>query len=103
MDYAKSYLAKQKPAITFPPEAIEIKVAWRELTSSELASGADKNFYVATLQGKTYGLVTLHIITKEVPNWFWATFHHVSSPTTAKEIPDTFGRPKTLDGTVWQN
>jgi hypothetical protein len=103
MEYAKAYLAKQKPAIAFPVDAIEIKVAWRELTPNELASGADKTFYVATLQGKTYGLVTLHIITKDVPNWFWATFHHVSSPATAKEIPDTFGRPRTLDGTVWQN
>jgi hypothetical protein len=103
MDYAKAFLAKQKPAVTFPPDAIEIKVAWRELTPAEMTSGADKNFYVASLAGKTYGLVTLHIITKEVPNWFWATFHHVSNPASGKEIPDTFGRPAALNGTVWQN
>lgn len=103
MDYAKAFLAKQKPPITFPPDAIEIKVAWRELTADEMTAGADKNFYVAKLADKTYGLVTIHIITKEVPNWFWATFHHVSNPHTAKELPDTFGRPASLDGTVWQN
>src|SRR5438045_2586271 len=47
--------------------------------------------------------MTLQILTKDIPNWFWATFHHVDEPQNEYETPDNFGRPKLLNGTVWEN
>ena len=28
----------------------------------------------------TFGLTALHITTKDLPNWLWATFEHVDNP-----------------------
>jgi hypothetical protein len=77
--------------------------------------------------GKTqvYGLVALHIITKDLPNWFWADFGHIdceSSPgkyacdrfasethpvdrTTRgpTAIHGSHGVRKETEGTVWAN
>lgn len=107
--------------ITFPPAAKEIKAQWRAITA------ADKPRYhwteVRNSDGTTsiFGLTALHVISKDLPNWFWATFEHVDNPTlpnNAKwELPsnDTFGckgqKPDCnrvpagmgLEGTAWAN
>jgi hypothetical protein len=66
--------------ISFPLSAKEIKAQWRVI------SEADKpRYHWTTLrQGNTtiiFGLTALHITTKDLPNWFWATFEHVDNPT----------------------
>jgi hypothetical protein len=48
-------------------------------------------------------LASFHIITKDLPNWFWCTFHHIDNPAGARESPDTYGPPPQLKGTVWGN
>jgi hypothetical protein len=101
--FAKDFIDGKKSALSFPTEAMEVKGAWRELTTEEITNGADRRYYVADFNGKKYGLTSLHIITKDLPNWFWTTFHHVESPATGAETPDTFGRPAVLQGTVWEN
>src|SRR5262249_41631143 len=66
--------------ITFPLPAKEIKAQWRAITE------ADKpRYHWAPLRmpdGTTtiFGLTALHITTKDLPNWFWATFEHVDNP-----------------------
>jgi len=106
-EFAKDFIAGKKPALSFPVDAMEVKGAWRELTPQEIANGADRRYYVAEFKGKKYGLTSLHVITKDLPNWFWSTFHHVDSPPPGgdpgAETPDTFGRPAVLQGTVWEN
>ena len=101
--FAKDVIDGKKPPLSFPVDAMEVKGAWIEFTAEDIQNGKDRRYYVAEFNGKKYGLTSLHIITKDIPNWFWSTFHHVESPTTGAETPDTFGRPAVLQGTVWQN
>jgi hypothetical protein len=62
-------------SISFPAEAKEVKAQWREIKEQ------DKSKYHWHQEGeKIYGLTALHITTKDVPNWFWATFEHVDNP-----------------------
>ncbi|WP_297771287.1 hypothetical protein [uncultured Roseovarius sp.] len=69
--------------IDFPLEAKEVKAQWRVIEE------ADKPRYhwtnVTRLDGTTaiYGLTALHITTKDIPNWFWATFEHIDNRTPA--------------------
>ncbi|UPJ77070.1 hypothetical protein [Bradyrhizobium sp. 187] len=116
--------ANANSSITFPPESIEVKAAWVQFTDAEIASGVPGTFYSITLYVKegqlnpkqspgatkvVFGLQTLHIITKDIPNWFWATFHHKIFAGTpipnqpGREFPDTAGMPASLAGTVWEN
>jgi hypothetical protein len=65
--------------LVFPLNSKEVKAHWVEIEE------ADKPRYhwdqVKTSDGKTkiYGLVGLHIITRDLPRWFWSTFEHVDN------------------------
>jgi hypothetical protein len=70
---------------------------------------------------RLYGLTALHIVSKDLPSWFWATFEHVDNPTLedsegwqlrsvdrfacAGEPADCNRAPRGigLEGTVWEN
>lgn len=67
--------------IQFPQGSKEIKAQWNPIPDDQKgrylwreATGPD---------GKThpYGLVSLHVITKDLTNWFWADFGHVDCET----------------------
>lgn len=96
------FAAKAVP-LSVPVDSMEVKAGWIELTPDLLKSGADKRYYTAELNGKKYGLSSLHIITKDIPDWFWCTFHQKESPNTGQETPDNYGPPPQLKGTVWEN
>ena len=87
--YDKAKSASQYNPITFPSDAIEIKADWRPISKDSM-SFFHWN-YDAT--GTLYGLVALHIMTKEVPNWTWATWEWVGNPGRCDYIGchDTFG------------
>ena len=92
-------------ALSFPVDAREIKAQWRRL-----AAGQDPaRFHTARLtrNGVTeiWGLTSLHITTKDLPNWFWATWEHADNPDREAEVPsrDRRGLPAALKGTKWQN
>jgi hypothetical protein len=56
--------------IVFPADAIEVKARWVPITEAKKSDyhwNYDSN-------GALYGLVALHIMTKHLPNWTWATF-----------------------------
>jgi len=82
--------------IVFPIEAIEVKAKWKPITE------AQKPLYHwnTDASGKLFGLVALHVISKDVPNWVWATFEHVDNPERCKVLgcKDSFGL--TPDGKV---
>lgn len=73
--------------VAFEADAKEIKAEWRNITN--LHPDEDRNkkmqnaYHTATFEkdGKTevWGLVALHITTKDLPNWFWATWEHEST------------------------
>ncbi|UNP29184.1 hypothetical protein [Lysobacter gummosus] len=101
--YAEAVRSGKKPQLSLPSDSIEGKAVWIVLTDAQLSSGVGNTYYTIKHDGKTYGLNSFHILTKDIPNWFWATFHHKSTPKNEFETPDTFGQPRDVTGTVWEN
>jgi hypothetical protein len=62
--------------ISFPLDAIEVKANW-----VPAGDRSPDEFHInSASDGKSYALVSLHIISKTIPNWTWATFEHESNP-----------------------
>lgn len=81
--------ATGKP-IVFPIDSIEVKGEWVPADVSHPAS----LYHVNTASdGKQYALVSMHIISKQVPNWTWATFEHQDNAGRCDYIGcnDSFG------------
>lgn len=64
--------------IAFPAFAKEVKAQWRVIQETDKpryhwveADGAEGQ--------QIYGLTSLHITTKDLPNWLWATFEHIDN------------------------
>jgi len=75
-------------AIDFPRASKEVKAHWILLPEA-----VDHSRYHTgkTADGRTFGLVALHITTKELPRWFWATFEHVDNETRwVQQFPSEF-------------
>lgn len=73
--------------IDFGLDAKEVKAQWREIGEADKA-----RYHWAEIlrdgETKTYGLTALHVTTKDLPNWFWATFEHIDN----RESEDDGGR-----------
>lgn len=76
--------------IDFPLESKEVKAVWQLITETQ-----KPRFYwqLNAGDGKPYGLVALHIISKDLPNWTWSTFEQVDNPARCKvaKCKDDFG------------
>jgi hypothetical protein len=95
--------AGRKPALSFPVDSMEVKAMWTPLSPEEEADGRSKRFHISLGQdGRKYRLVALHIITKDVPKWFWTTFRQVDGPKPQIPSLDTYGQPPALKGTKWE-
>lgn len=78
------------PGINFPTSAIELKldwvpeptlVAWLNSNNVQTPPGFVKqNYYTTVVGNTTYALLSMHISTKQLPNWLWATFEHQLNP-----------------------
>ena len=78
------------PGINFPSSAIELKLDWVEeptlvkwLNSNNVQTPpgfVKQNYYTTVSAGTTYALLSMHISTKQLPNWLWATFEHQLNP-----------------------
>jgi hypothetical protein len=82
---------KKGDKIDFPTDAVEIKAIWRPIKVTE-----ESRFHWANNPAdgnKPYGLIALHIISKAIPNWTWATFEQVDNPNRCKVggCSDAFG------------
>jgi len=106
--------------VHFPYGAKEVKAKWRPITSAERSRYHTLVVTLADGTTRLYGLTALHIASKDLPNWFWATFEHVDNPSLADsdhwqlashdefacrgESADCNQAPRGigLDGTVWQ-
>lgn len=91
--------------IIFPIDSKEIKAQWRRIADADAAK-----FHTATTANpdgtkQLWGLTSLHITTKDLPNWFWSTFEHKDNPGREAVIPDrdSHGLPSSLAGTKWAN
>lgn len=95
----KAAFAANKPLV-FPVGAIEVKANWIEVSGLRAFNGftgtpedAAKIYHVNSAGGKQYALVSMHVISKLVPNWTWATFEHKDNPGRCDVIgcKDMFG------------
>jgi len=79
----------KQSVLTFPTDAKEVKAHWKQITEADKA----RYHWQTGSDGNTYGLIALHIMTKDLPNWFWATWEHVDNPQRCKQIGcrDSFG------------
>lgn len=75
-------------SLSFPVAAMEVKANWKlvteipAFTNGRVALGdVPKLYHVNTgADGQQYAFVSMHIISKAVPNWTWATFEHKFNP-----------------------
>lgn len=99
-----SYLHDPAPQmIKFNPPAKAVKAAWRVLDAQK---DDFSKFYCRTQDNVTYGLTALHVMTKDLDNWFWCSFVHESRPTISGPQPDRPTPPwfKDLAGnTAWSH
>lgn len=81
----QTYGKAHSNAITFPWTAIEIKADWVPTTSfanpTFQCPYPTNKLYTETINGTCYALVGLHISSKVLPDWLWATFEPASSIT----------------------
>jgi hypothetical protein len=58
--------------LVFPIDSVEVKANWVPANTVNASL-----YHVNTASdGKQYALVSMHIISKQIPNWTWATFEH---------------------------
>ena len=98
-----AYAAEKK--LAFPIDSLEIKANWVEIGQLNKFNGfagtpadAAKLYHVNSAAGKEYALVAIHVISKLVPNWTWATFEHKDNPGRCDVIgcKDLFGAQQSL-------
>ena len=89
-----------KPMV-FPIDAIEVKANWIPIDAIPIFTNnrvtveqAPGLYHINTASdGKQYALVAMHVISKLVPNWTWATFEHKDNPKRCDILgcTDNFG------------
>ncbi|MEO0473217.1 MAG: hypothetical protein AAF206_26620, partial [Bacteroidota bacterium] len=83
--------------ISFPQNAIVMKVQWKKIQASEMADYYWRELTQEDQAGKIYkdtvGLAGFHIVSHALPNWVWTTFEHIKNPGRCDYIgcEDEFG------------
>jgi hypothetical protein len=84
--------------IRFERQSKEVKAKWVEIQDSEKPRYHWRTTTSVGLDGrvetKLWGLAGLHIITKDLPKWFWTDFAHVDWET---KTPDGYPDPRASD------
>lgn len=89
--------------VSLPVDSVEVKADW--IPTPTLIEWLGKNgvamntaqvkqkYYTTTSKGDLYALVSLHVSSKEIPNWVWATFEHENNPGRCDTMGcfDSFG------------
>ncbi|HEX8500744.1 MAG TPA: hypothetical protein VF659_09145 [Pyrinomonadaceae bacterium] len=60
--------------VEFPRDAVETKAVWVPLT--QIPGANPSHYHTTTVGGTRFALVAFHIMTKDTPNWVWATWEH---------------------------
>lgn len=87
--------------LSFPVDSLEVKASWKlvsevpEWTGNRVQpADVPKYFHVNKgADGQMYALIAMHVISKAVPNWTWATFENRFNPSRCDIIGcrDAFG------------
>jgi hypothetical protein len=102
-------LAASQADIQFPKPSIEIKADWIQLSSigfdcANLPPGLSQSVHVEMVNGNCFALVGIHLISKLINQWIWATFEPqnlTTNPFRCKVLgcSDAFGsRPARTNG-----
>jgi hypothetical protein len=104
----------------FPSAATAIKARWRPIRAEDQSRYHSLQVHLPDGSTRLYGLTALHLVTKDLPHWFWATFEQVDNPSQPDAdgwqlpsndqfacrgvSPDCNRAPAGigLEGTVWQ-
>jgi hypothetical protein len=94
-------LAAAHANIQFPKPSIEVKADWIQLSSigfdcANLPPSLSQSVHVETVNGNCFAMVGLHLISKLVNKWIWATFEPqnlTTNPFRCKVLgcSDSFG------------
>jgi hypothetical protein len=92
-DLAKAFTGKP---IAFPKDAVELKMDWMpvdtvvvwlnnngvKVNGAPVTADFVRKNYFTTKQpdGTEYAMASMHVSTKDRPNWLWATFEHQANP-----------------------
>ena len=71
--------------VHFPPGSTDIKARWRPITEAERSRYHTLVVTLSDGSRRLYGLTALHIATKDLEHWIWATFEHVDNSTLADD------------------
>jgi hypothetical protein len=99
--------------IKFPKPSIEIKIDWAPVATvvtwlnqngvkvngaPVTAAFVTQNYYITTQSGVPYAFLSMHISTKDRPDWLWVTFEHRLNPGRCDYMGcyDKFGVPPSL-------
>ncbi len=91
----EAYL-KNHEDIQTPIESMEIKATWKPISEGEKAHYHYRYFTNKNGETELRGLTGLHVISKDIPQWTWATFEHKDN-TDLKIIERLFPRLKSVD------
>ncbi|WP_281648366.1 hypothetical protein [Parendozoicomonas sp. Alg238-R29] len=83
---------KNGKSIVMPKGSIKLKTSWVKTDSKE-----DIGNFITARDGKyqLWKLVSMHVATKQLPGWTWATFEHRNNPCFNRHLKaqDNFGYP----------
>jgi hypothetical protein len=91
--------------LSFPIDSIEVKANWLAVRDIPFFTGnqvtaaqVPQLYHVNSAGGTQYALIAMHVISKQVPNWIWATFEHRFNPARCDIIgcKDNFGAQTAL-------
>jgi hypothetical protein len=71
--------------LSFPANAKEVKARWRVIGETDKPRYHWVDVMLADGNTVVFGLSALHITTKDLPNWFWATFEHIDNEKSELE------------------
>jgi hypothetical protein len=86
--------------LSFPVDSIEVKANWvavndiPNFTNNQVTvAQVPQLYHVNSAGGVQFALVAMHVISKLVPNWTWATFEHRFNPARCDILgcKDAFG------------
>ena len=94
-------LASAHANIQFPADAVEVKADWIQLSSigldcTKLSPSFKESIHVEMIHGHCFALAGLHLMSKVLENWLWATFepqNTITNPARCKALgcSDPFG------------
>jgi hypothetical protein len=107
--FGQQQAAANRDNIQFPRPAVEIKADWIELSSigytcSNLPPGFTNTVHVENINGECFALAGMHLISKLLDKWIWATFepqNSITNPFRCKVLGcyDPFGsKPASSNG-----